>query len=240
MQRYFGQIITDQVLLGDDDIFHLTRVMRARVGDEIEVVSNEKVFLCKVSQLKPHIEIDVVKQIKENHELKNHVILIAALIKGEKMDFVLQKATELGVGEIVLLQTERTIVKIKPAEKDLKLERYRRILKEAAEQCKRTKIPMLYRVIDIKQLGDVDAQVKMIAYEEESGATESFNSIIRSIKDKQKVAIVVGPEGGFSEHEVDMAVAAGYKRVSLGKRILRAETASFYALSVISNHLERK
>ncbi|MCQ2801151.1 MAG: 16S rRNA (uracil(1498)-N(3))-methyltransferase [Bacilli bacterium] len=240
MQRYFGQIITDQVLLGDDDIFHLTKVMRARVGDEIEVVSNEKVFLCKVSQLKPHIEIDVVKQIKENHELKNHVILIAALIKGEKMDFVLQKATELGVGEIVLLQTERTIVKIKPAEKDLKLERYRRILKEAAEQCKRTKIPMLYRVIDIKQLGDVDAQVKMIAYEEESGATESFNSIIRSIKDKQKVAIVVGPEGGFSEHEVDMAVAAGYKRVSLGKRILRAETASFYALCVISNHLERK
>lgn len=240
MQRYFGQIITDQVLLGDDDIFHLTKVMRARVGDEIEVVSNEKVFLCKVSQLKPHIEIDVVKQIKENHELKNHVILIAALIKGEKMDFVLQKATELGVGEIVLLQTERTIVKIKPAEKDLKLERYRRILKEAAEQCKRTKIPMLYRVIDIKQLGDVDAQVKMIAYEEESGATESFNSIIRSIKDKQKVAIVVGPEGGFSEHEVDMAVASGYKRVSLGKRILRAETASFYALSVISNHLERK
>lgn len=240
MQRYFGQIITDQVLLGDDDIFHLTKVMRARVGDEIEVVSNEKVFLCKVSQLKPHIEIDVVKQIKENHELKNHVILIAALIKGEKMDFVLQKATELGVGEIVLLQTERTIVKIKPAEKDLKLERYRRILKEAAEQCKRTKIPMLYRVIDIKQLGDVDAQVKMIAFEEESGATESFNSIIRSIKDKQKVAIVVGPEGGFSEHEVDMAVAAGYKRVSLGKRILRAETASFYALSVISNHLERK
>mgnify|MGYP003294619135 FL=1 len=240
MQRYFGQIITNQVLLGDDDIFHLTKVMRARVGDEIEVVSNEKVFLCKVSKLKPHIEIDAIKQIKENHELKNHVILVAALIKGEKMDFVLQKATELGVGEIILLQTERTIVKIKPAEKDLKLERYRRILKEAAEQCKRTRIPLLYRVIDMNSLKDIDAQVKMIAYEEESGATESFNSIIRSIKDKQKVAIVIGPEGGFSEKEVDSAVAAGYKRVSLGKRILRAETASFYALSVISNHLERK
>lgn len=240
MQRYFGQIISDQVLLGDDDIFHLTKVMRARVGDEIEVVSSEKVFLCKVSKLKPHVEIDVINQIKENHELKNQVILIAALIKGEKMDFVLQKATELGVGEIILLQTERTIVKIKPAEKDLKLERYRRILKEAAEQCKRTKIPMLYRVIDMNQLRDVDAQVKMIAYEEECGATESFNSIIKSIKDKQKVAIIIGPEGGFSPKEVDVAVAAGYKRVSLGKRILRAETASFYALSVISNHLERK
>ena len=239
MQRYFGQIITDQVLLGDDDIFHLTKVMRARVGDQIEVVSNEKVFLCQVNKLKP-LEIDVVKQIKENHELKNQVILMAALIKGDKMDFVLQKATELGVSEIILLQTERTIVKIKPAEKELKLERYRRILKEAAEQCKRTKIPMLYRVLNISDIKDVDAQVKMIAYEEESGATESFNSIVRSIKDKQKVAIIVGPEGGFSLEEVDKAVDAGYKRVSLGKRILRAETASFYALSVISNHLERK
>lgn len=239
MQRYFGQIITNQVLLGDDDVFHLTKVMRARVGDQIEVVSNEKVFLCQVNKIKP-LEIDVVKPIKENHELKNQVILMAAMIKGEKMDFLLQKATELGVGEIVLLQTERTIVKIKPAEKDLKLERYRRILKEAAEQSKRSRIPMLYRVLDMNHLKDVDAQVKMIAYEEESGATESFNSIVRSIKDKQKVAIIVGPEGGFSEHEVDIAVAAGFKRVSLGKRILRAETASFYALSVISNHLERK
>ena len=239
MQRYFGQIITNQVLLGDDDIFHLTKVMRARVGDQIEVVSNEMVFLCQVNKVKP-LEIDVIKQIKENHELKNQVILMAAMIKGEKMDFLLQKATELGVGEIILLQTERTIVKIKPAEKDLKLERYRRILKEAAEQCKRTRIPMLYRVLDMNHIKDVDAQVRMIAYEEESGATESFNSIVRSIKDKQKVAIIVGPEGGFSRNEVDIAIEAGYKPVSLGKRILRAETASFYALSVIANHLERK
>lgn len=239
MQRYFGQIITNQVLLGDDDIFHLTKVMRARVGDQIEVVSNEMVFLCQVNKVKP-LEIDVVKQIKENHELKNQVILMAAMIKGEKMDFLLQKATELGVGEIILLQTERTIVKIKPAEKDLKLERYRRILKEAAEQCKRTRIPMLYRVLDMNDIKDVDAQVRMIAYEEESGATESFNSIVRSIKDKQKVAIIVGPEGGFSRNEVDIAIEAGYKPVSLGKRILRAETASFYALSVIANHLEKK
>lgn len=239
MQRYFGQIISGQVLLGDDDIFHLTKVMRARLHDQFEVVSDERVFLCEVSGFKP-LTIEVKKEIKENHELKNQVILIAAMVKGEKMDLILQKATELGVSEIVLLSTERTIVKIKPAEKELKLERYRRILKEAAEQCKRTKIPMLYRVLDMKNIKDVDAQVKMIAYEEESGATESFNSIVRSIKDKQKVAIVVGPEGGFSREEVDIAIDAGYKPVSLGKRILRAETASFYALSVIANHLERK
>ena len=233
MQRYFGNIIQKQVILADDDIFHLTKVMRARVGDQIEVVSSEKVFLCQVNKLKP-LEIDVVSPIKENHELKAQVILVAALIKGEKFDFLLQKATELGVGEIVLLQTERTVVKIKPAEKELKLERYRRILKEAAEQCKRTKIPQLYRVLTIDQLDSVSANVKMIAYEGVNGNTSSFNSIVRSIKEKDKVAIMIGPEGGFSEKEV------GYKTVSLGQRILRAETASFYALSVIANHLERK
>lgn len=239
MQRYFGQVISNQVLLADDDVFHLTKVMRARPGDQIEVVSDEKLFLCEVKKTKP-LAIDVIKSINENHELKNKVILIAALIKGEKFDFLLQKATELGASEIILLQTERTIVKIKPAEKELKLERYRRILKEAAEQCKRTRIPSLYRVIDMEGLKDVDAQVKMIAYEEVSGVTESFNSLVRSIRDKQKVAVVIGPEGGFSKEEVDLAIDAGYVPVSLGKRILRAETASFYALSVIANHLERK
>ena len=239
MQRYFGNIIQKQVILADDDIFHLTKVMRARVGDQIEVVSSEKVFLCQVNKLKP-LEIDVVSPIKENHELKAQVILVAALIKGEKFDFLLQKATELGVGEIVLLQTERTVVKIKPAEKELKLERYRRILKEAAEQCKRTKIPQLYRVLTIDQLDSVSANVKMIAYEGVNGNTSSFNSIVRSIKEKDKVAIMIGPEGGFSEKEVEKAVELGYKTVSLGQRILRAETASFYALSVIVNHLERK
>lgn len=239
MQRYFGQIIMNQVLLGDDDIFHLLKVMRARVGDQIEVVSNEKVFLCQVNKIKP-LEIDVVDEIKENHELKNKVILIAAMIKGEKMDLVLQKATELGVSEIILLLTERTIVKVKPAEKDMKLERYRRILKEAAEQCKRTRIPTLYRILRMEDIKDIDAQVKMIAYEEVSGHTGSFNSLVSSIKDKQKVAIVIGPEGGFSTEEIELAMDAGYAPVSLGKRILRAETASFYALSVIANHLERK
>lgn len=239
MQRYFGQIIQNQVLLADDDIFHLTRVMRARPGDQIEVVSDGKVFLCQVNRFKP-LEIDVVKVLKENNELKNDVILMAALVKGEKLDMLLQKATELGVSEIVLLQTERTIVKIKPAEKELKFERYRKILKEASEQSKRSRIPMLYRILDMDTLSEVDADVKMIAYEGEEGPSENFSKIVRSIKDKQKVAIIIGPEGGFSEKEVQRAETQGFTRVSLGRRILRAETASFYALSVIANHIERK
>ena len=239
MQRYFGKIIGRQVLLEDDDVFHLTRVMRAKVGDKIEVVNEGVVYVAQINRFKP-LEIDVVRRLKENNELPNNVVLIASLLKGDKMDLVLQKATELGVSEIVLLETERTVVKFKKDDRELKIERFNKILKEAAEQSRRSVIPHLFRIITFDQLRDIDANVKMIAYEEEAGATNSFNKIVDSIKPGQKVAVLIGPEGGFAEHEVEIAMHNGYKKVSLGKRILRAETASFYALSVIANRLEKK
>ena len=239
MQRYFGKIIGRQVLLEDDDVFHLTRVMRAKVGDKIEVVNEGVVYVAQINRFKP-LEIDVVRRLKENNELPNNVVLIASLLKGDKMDLVLQKATELGVSEIVLLETERTVVKFKKDDRELKIERFNKILKEAAEQSRRSVIPHLFRIITFDQLRDIDANVKMIAYEEEAGATKSFNKIVDSIKPGQKVAVLIGPEGGFAEHEVEIAMHNGYKKVSLGKRILRAETASFYALSVIANRLEKK
>ena len=239
MQRYFARTIGQRVILTDDDVFHLTRVMRARKGDNIEVVSDGMVYLASVDCVRP-LEINLVKKLKENNELSNDIILIASLLKGEKMDLVLQKATELGVSEIVLLQTERTVVKIKMDDKDVKLVRFNKILKEAAEQSKRSRVPALYRLIDIRGLKTIDADVRMIAYEGMEGITDSFNKVLQSIKPKQKVAIIIGPEGGFSDKEVDVATHYGYKKISLGKRILRAETAAFYALSVISNYLERK
>lgn len=239
MQRYFARTVGQRVILTDDDVFHLTKVMRARPGEYIEAVSDGMIYLAIVNSIKP-LEITIVKKIKENNELPNDVILICALLKGEKMDLVLQKATELGVAEIVLLKTERTVVKFNSSDKSVKFERFNRILKEAAEQSKRSKIPALYRLIEVGQLRTIEADVRIIAYEGESGTTESFNKVLQTIKPKQKVAIIIGPEGGFSTKEVETATHYGYKKVSLGKRILRAETASFYALSVISNYLERK
>ena len=239
MQRYFGRIIERQAVLQEDDVFHLTRVMRAKVGEQIEVVNDGVVYLCQISRFKP-LTIDVIRRLRENNELPNRIILIASLLKGEKMDLVLQKATELGVDEIVLLETSRTVVKFKKDDRDVKLERFNKILKEAAEQCKRNEIPHLFRVLDFDGLHDVEADIKLIAYEEEAGSTASFNKNVESIKPGQTVAILIGPEGGFSEHEVLIATKQGFKKVSLGKRILRAETACFYALSVIANHLEKK
>ena len=239
MQRYFARIVEKEVVLENDDVFHLTKVMRARVGDQIEVVSNEKVFLCEVKSLKP-LHIALVKRINEKSELPNQVILVASLVKGDHMDLILQKATELGVSEVVLLSTERTVVKIKKDDKDIKFVRFNKILKEAAEQCKRKKIPDCYRLINMSQLKEIQAEVKLIAYEDEKGSSEAFNKAVQGIKDNQKIAIVIGPEGGFTQEEVNLALSLGYKKVGLGRRILRAETAAFYALSVISNFLERK
>ena len=239
MQRYFGAVKQGQVSLCEDDIFHLTRVMRAKPGTEIEVVADGKVLLCKTTCFNP-LKIEIVREIEETSELPNKIILLASLVKGEKMDLVLQKATELGVDEIVLVETSRTVVKIKNEEKAAKLERFNKILKEAAEQSRRCKIPTLDHIIKYEGIKEIEADVKMIAYEGEEGSSSSFRKQVEAIKPKQSVAILIGPEGGFDQKEVNYALDLGYNKISLGRRILRAETAAFYALSVIGNYLERK
>lgn len=239
MQRYFASVIGTNVLLSEEDAFHLTKVMRARKGEEIEVVNEDIPYLCKITELKP-LTIKVVEKIKEKRELPNDVTLICALIKGDRLDFVLQKATEIGVKEIVLITTDRTVVKPNSFNTSKKLERYHKILREASMQSHRNKIPELYRLIDMSKLSTVRADRKIIAYEGEVGNTKSFWDALKGIQPKEKIAILIGPEGGFSPIEVKKAQASGYVPVSLGNRILRAETASIYALSVLSCYLERK
>lgn len=239
MQRYFGRKLQNHIVLSDDDIFHLTKVMRARRGEEIEVVADEKVFLCVVESLKP-VSIIAKKQLKEDNELPNYVILIAALLKGDKMDYVLQKATELGVSEIILLSTERTVVRVKDHQTNLKLGRYQKILKEAACQSKRIRIPFINKIIDFSRIDEIEASLKLIAYEGSKGSSATLNKKLAAVKPGKRIAVIIGPEGGFSEGEVEYAKHNGYVPVGLGKRVLRAETASIYTLSVIANRLEDK
>ncbi len=156
MQRYFGRIFKNMIVLDEDDKYHLLKVMRARKGEQIEVVADEKVYLSEIVSAKP-LEIIAKKTLKDNSELPNYIILLAALLKGDKMDFVLQKATELGVSEVVLLTTDRTIVKIKDHQNDLKLGRYQKILKEAAQQSKRNRIPYIKNIISFDRIDEIDA-----------------------------------------------------------------------------------
>ena len=237
MQRYFGEVFEGRAILSEGDVFHLTKVMRCKIGMEIEIVSDGHVFLSRVEKVKP-LSIKVLKQVIEDHELSSDIILIMAPLKGEKINLVLQKATELGVNEIVLLLTSRTIVRFNHKDIIAKLTRFKAILKEAAEQSQRTHIPTISYVDSISKLNSLTAKHKFVAYEQQSGPTGGFNKLIKQIKKRERVAVVIGPEGGFAGEEVDELKNLGFIPVSLGQRILRAETASIYALSVIANFLE--
>lgn len=239
MQRYFGQIVGKNAVLIDSDQHHLLKVMRAHPGDVIEVVNEGDVYVCQVESIKP-LKIRVARKLKEDHEIHVNVILACALLKGDKLDYVIQKTCELGVSEIVFLKTKRTITKINVLEREAKFNRFRRIAKEACEQSKRSAIPLITRLIDFNQIDSLMAKYRLIANVDEDGgsATTSFLQVANKLKNGDSVVILIGPEGGFDVDEIALAKRLGFKDISLGKRILRAETASITVIGVISSILE--
>ena len=235
MQRYFAQIVNERVILKDDDIHHLLNVLRAKIGEKIEVVNDGKLFLAEISKVSP-LEINRIENLEDNSELKCKVTLYYCLSKGDKNDFVVQKATELGVSRIVFISSKRCVVKYDGKDVDKKIARFVKIAKEAAEQCHRLIVPEIVGPFNIDQLGKVaNEEARFVAYEEESQHSPSF-----TISGKENsVGIFIGPEGGIEEKEVKLLNEFGFRNISLGNRILRTETAAVYALSVIANQLEK-
>ena len=237
MQRYFASLLDDEhIKLTKDDEHHLLHVMRMKKDDEIEAVANDKLYLCKIKSVNP-LDIYIVHELKSDAELPVDVTLLFALTKGDKIDLVVQKATELGVKNIVLIQSERTVVKYDNKDIDKKIQRFQKIMKEASEQSHRLVVPNLIGIYNLKQLPkEAFSDLNYIAYEKEAGDTkEAFADVTKN----KSISILVGPEGGFSEEEVNNLVKQGFIRTSLGKRILRAETAAIYVLSVLGYLLEK-
>ena len=221
MQRYFADIINQDVILSKDDIFHITKVMRAKTNDHIQVVDKSTI---------------IQEPIHEDVELKVDVALFFALAKSDKIEFVIQKATELGVKNIVLFQGKRSVVKFSDNDFIRKLDRYQSIAKEASEQCHRQLIPSISYVDNIKKINNHLCDVNFFAYELEAGQTSDLSSLI---KNQKSISIIIGPEGGFDEKEAGYLKELKFVPISLGKRILRCETAAVYGLSVISYLLEK-
>ena len=237
MQRYFASIDNQYfVHLSKEDEHHLCHVMRMKKGDEIEVVHQQKLFLCRVDSFNPLI-ISVIHEIANDVEIKEEITLLFALTKGDKTDLVLQKATELGVKRIALIETERTVVKYDNKDIDKKLERFKKIMKEASEQSHRLIIPELLGIYNLKNLPkELLSDINYVAYEKD---TSDISGAFQGLKKGKSISILIGPEGGFSIQEIDALTNQGFIRTSLGKRILRAETAAIYALSVIGYLLEK-
>ena len=228
MQRYF---IDEDLFFGDyaiikEDYHHIKNVMRFTVGKEVIVCpKNGKAYLTKISSFSDNeVHVEVIEEL-ESRELDVEVTLAIGLVNNNKMELIIQKATELGVSKILPLNMTRCIIKDKGNKKD----RFVKIAKEAAEQSHRSIIPEILDTTSIKQIKDC-YDLKLFAYE----ASNDMTSLVKSVRSAKKIIIVVGPEGGFDDKEVSLLKEMGYLEVSLGKRILRAETAAFQALGLIT------
>ena len=238
MQRYFANIDKQYfVHLSQEDEHHVLHVMRMKRGDEIEVVSDQKVFLCRLDETNP-LTISVIHEIANDVEINEDVTLLFALTKGDKIDLVLQKATELGVKKVALIQSERTVVKYDSKDLEKKSIRFQKIMKEASEQSHRVIVPEFLGVFNLKNLPkEAFSDINYVAYEKDANdVNNSFSNLERG----KSISILIGPEGGFSEQEINNLTKQGFIRTSLGKRILRAETAAIYALSVLGYLLENE
>ena len=238
MQRYFAEIVNNNVYLQEQDVLHLTKVMRVKPHEHIEVVDqNHNAFIARIESLSP-LDIKVVEPILKNSELDKPVTLFFALAKSDKIELVIQKATELGASKIVLFQGERSVVKFSQSDFVRKEPRFLSIMKEASEQCHREYIPEIYYEESIKGIEKHLADLNLFAYELEAGKDNQFIDLLNQ-NNYKSISIIVGPEGGFSEKEAEYLDSLNFHRVSLGKRILRCETAAIYSLSVIASQLEK-
>lgn len=232
MQRYFTDKLKDNVFtLNNDDYYHIKTVMRMNECDNIEVVYQKEVYLCSLEFNDNNIIIHKEKKVDSKELLNKEIILVIPLLKETKMDYILQKATELGVTKIIPVEMERSIIKLDKGKEEKRIERWTRICKEASEQSMRVTIPVITEVKKLTELNDIDGAKMLCSTVEKQNTIKMF---LQSIKNYDKIIIVVGPEGGISPKEEALLNKQGFISVTLGNRIMRVETAPLFVLSTIN------
>ncbi len=245
MQRLFvdrSQMKDGVVCVVGDDVNHMRNVLRMRPGEEVLVsCGDEWEYTCSLWKYKGDSALLKVEDAqKPSKELASRLYLFQCLPKGDKMEWIIQKAVELGAFEVVPVSSRRCVVKLDEKRGMQKVTRWNAIAESAAKQSKRMIIPEVHEIMTfqdaLKYAGRLD--VKLLPYEREDGMDGTRN-VFSSIRPGQSVGIFIGPEGGFDEEEVVAATAAGFLPVTLGKRILRTETAGMTALSILMYLLEQ-
>lgn len=235
MHRFFiPQLYAAEMVIKDVDAKHISKVLRMQPGDKIQIVSDDGVTAIAeiVSLQADNVVVKCLEKLAESHEPSVKITLAQGLAKGEKMDFIIQKAVEMGASSIVPVAMEHSVVRLEGAKADKKVERWQKIAEAAAKQSKRDIIPQVQPVQTMQQmLANNDLQYKIIAYECEDRL--GLKTALQSCDNLQELLLIIGPEGGISEFELELARKNGAVPVSLGKRILRAETAGVVVLSAI-------
>ncbi len=237
-----SQIQGKRIIITGGDVNHIKNVLRMKIGEEIAVSNGEdgKEYRCGIEAFSEDEVICGLRFIKEDGvELPSKIALFQGLPKADKMELIVQKAVELGVGEIIPVAAGRSIVKLDEKKAKAKVSRWQGIAEAAAKQSRRGVIPKISEVMSIKEaVAYADSMdVKLIPYElaEDMAKTKE---IISGIRPGESVAVFIGPEGGFEEKEIAAAMERGFLPVTLGKRILRTETAGFTVLAWLMYHLQ--
>lgn len=230
MQRYFAKEKNHHsFILKDDDLYHIKVVMRMKDNDSILVVFNQKTYLCNLKDVSSNIQVVIEKEIVETNENIPYIRIIIPVLKEQKLDYIFQKATELGVSEFVLYDAKRSIVKINDIRK--KMVRWEKIVKEASEQSHRNTIPKITGLKTIPELMGLDG-VKFLCSTREKA--KNVKNVLKMSKTCDKMNVVIGPEGGLDEREELKLTEMNFIPITLGNRIMRVETVPLFIMSVIN------
>ncbi len=245
MHRFYvnpSQIEENLITIIGSDVNHIKNVLRMRQGDEIIICNGQgKDCYCIIKKVsETEITAQIMEQREANTELKTRITLFQGIPKKDKMELIIQKAVELGVHEIVPVMTKRVVVKLEDAKKEVKkLERWQAIAEEAAKQSKRGMIPQIKPVQSYKEAlkNAAELDYAIVPYENAKGI-EHTREIMRGLKQHQTIGVFIGPEGGFEDFEIEAALQQEILPVTLGRRILRTETAGLCVLSMMVLMLE--
>ena len=230
MQRYFA--VDKDLNISDKDKHHIINVMRMKINDKIEIVYDEKVYLCEINDIsKKDVSYSVKDIIDINNELPLKVTIAVSLVNEKKLDFILQKCTELGVYDFILVNSDRSKIKIDGKEKK-KIERWNTITKEAAEQSHRNIKPIVRDIMSINDVSKLDYDLKLTCSTKENEKT--IKNVLQNSTNCDRIIIVVGPEGGLTVSEEEKLEKNGFIPVTLGNLILRTETVPIYIMSLIN------
>ncbi|UCZ54489.1 16S rRNA (uracil(1498)-N(3))-methyltransferase [Bacillus shivajii] len=247
MQRYFlepSHFYSDYVMITGEEQKHIRRVMRMETGDTIVCCALDgKCYTCELSEFTDeHVKAVIVEEETVTKELPIEVSIAHGLPKGDKLELVLQKGTELGAFHFLPFEAERSIVKWDEKKAKKKIERWNKITKEAAEQSHRQKMPKVHSVDRFQNLVYTfkNYTYVLVAYEEAAKSDEKsrFFSVLNNMKAGDNLLLLIGPEGGFSDREIQTMQEHGAITCGFGPRILRSETAPLYGLAAISYHFE--
>ena len=231
MQRYFAKEKTESnnFILEESDIHHIKNVMRYEVGTKIEVIYAKKVYLCEIENLVP-LSLKVLETYDEDRDIPVKLTIAIGLVNEQKFDLIIQKLTELGVDTIIPIKMERSIIKLEENKQEKRLERWNKICKEASEQSHRLTVPHVELPKTINELITEEHELKLVCSLSDNPKHLS-EYLTNGLHD---ILFLIGPEGGIAPQEEEKLINNGFKTTTLGKRVLRVETAAIYVAGIIN------